>query len=185
MSSPSCLFFVALVPPITIQEEVTAIQQDFAHRFNSRHALKSPPHITLQSPFKLVPDQETVLKTGLSEFAIAHYPFHIALSGFGAFGHRVIYINVIKNSELLNLNSQLTDHLKHSLNILDKPDYKTSFHPHITVAFKDLTRQNFRQAWQEFQHRSIEYEFTAQALTLLRHNGHHWEINQQFPWGNH
>ncbi|MGK7915884.1 MAG: hypothetical protein AB4038_10100 [Prochloraceae cyanobacterium] len=40
------LFFIALLPPEEIQQNVTKIQQHFAQVYSSRAALKSPPHIT-------------------------------------------------------------------------------------------------------------------------------------------
>lgn len=184
MSLDSSLFFVALVPPISIQQKVRAIQQDFAQRYQSRHALKSPPHITLQPPFKLATDQVSLLAKVLQQLAIAHHPIEVTLSGFAAFGTRVIYINVIKTPELLHLKTQLTARIKETLNIVDPREHQHSFSPHITVAFKDLTRKNFHQAWPEFQQQSIELQLTVPALTLLRHNGHNWDINQEFPLSN-
>jgi len=32
---------------------------------------------------------------------------------------------------------------------------KHAFSPHMTVAFRDLTRQNFKAAWPEFQQRQL------------------------------
>ncbi|NEN93697.1 MAG: 2'-5' RNA ligase family protein, partial [Okeania sp. SIO3H1] len=54
------------------------------------------------------------------------------------------------------------------------------FSPHVTVAFRDLTKTNFRAAWLEFRERSLEFEFVASQLTLLIHNGKRWDIFQEF-----
>ena len=42
------LFFIALLPPPEVQEIATKIKLEFAEIYNSRAALKSPPHVTLQ-----------------------------------------------------------------------------------------------------------------------------------------
>jgi hypothetical protein len=52
----------------------------------------------------------------------------------------------------------------------------------MTVAFRDLTKQNFRTAWSEFQHRPLEFEFTASELTLLIHDGRGWNVSASFPF---
>ncbi|MFN6233029.1 MAG: 2'-5' RNA ligase family protein, partial [Microcystis sp.] len=46
------LFFIALLPPPEVQEIATKIKVEFAEIYNSRAALKSPPHVTLQPPFR-------------------------------------------------------------------------------------------------------------------------------------
>ena len=45
-------FFIALIPPKEVQEEATKIKEHFRDVYNSKAALKSPPHVTLQPPFE-------------------------------------------------------------------------------------------------------------------------------------
>jgi len=45
------LFFVALLPPEDLQREISAFKKHIANTWGACHALKSPPHITLQPPF--------------------------------------------------------------------------------------------------------------------------------------
>jgi hypothetical protein len=37
----------------------------------------------------------------------------------------------------------------------------------MTVAFRDLTKQNFKLAWQQFQPRELYFQFTSAELTLI------------------
>ncbi|AFZ43644.1 Phosphoesterase HXTX [Halothece sp. PCC 7418] len=101
------LCFVALLPPENIQTEANAIKDHFADVYESSHAKKSPPHITLQPPFKWEIDQLTALKTTLETFSHNQAPIPITLSGFGAFPPRVIYIHVEKTPELLAIQKSL------------------------------------------------------------------------------
>ncbi len=48
----SSLFFIAVLPPKEIQAEVTRFKEYAAGHFHSSRALRSPPHITLISPFQ-------------------------------------------------------------------------------------------------------------------------------------
>ncbi len=67
------------------------------------------------------------------------------------------------------------------LGITDPASKTRPFSPHMTVGFRDLTRQNFRVAWAEFQQRPLQFEFTVANLTLLIHNGQRWTVSSEFP----
>jgi 2'-5' RNA ligase len=175
-------FFVALLPPIFLQEQVTAIKTSFCERFQSCAALKSPPHITLQPPFEHPPDQRHTLTQLLTDCAAQMPDLHISLKGFGAFPPRVIYIDVVPNPELLNYQQPLTQTLQSRLGIRGD---RRPFCPHMAVAFRDLTTAAFHEAWPEFQRQSFEFTFTARALTLLRHDGHQWQVAATYSNATH
>ena len=107
MNNSTSLYFIALLPPQEIQDYANGVKQYFAERYNSRHAQKSPPHITLQAPFEWDKESVVVLEQCLSNFAGTRQSIPIMLSGFGAFAPRVIYINVVKTAELLSLQADL------------------------------------------------------------------------------
>ncbi|MEW6494967.1 MAG: 2'-5' RNA ligase family protein [Cyanobacteriota bacterium] len=182
MDKAKRLFFIALLPPQDVQDYATEIKEYFATTYNSRHALKSPPHITLQPPFEWQLDAVPVLEQTLSTFAQTQTSVPIILKGFEAFPPRVIYINVIKTPELMSLQSHLMAHLEDALEIVDPVSKKRPFAPHMTVAFKDLSKQNFRIAWPEFVHRELEFQFTVSQLTLLIHDGKRWNVNSEYPF---
>ncbi|MBF2026364.1 MAG: 2'-5' RNA ligase family protein [Oscillatoriales cyanobacterium C42_A2020_001] len=174
-------FFIALLPPQPIQDYANEIKQHFADRYNSCAAQKSPPHITLQPPFDWAVDELPVLEQQLSEFAAEWSPIPITLEGFATFAPRVIFINVHPTSELLMVQQHLMLSLERNLGITDARSKSRPFTPHMTVAFRDLTRQNFQKAWQEFETRSLHFEFLASFLTLLIHDGHRWNCYRDFP----
>lgn len=175
-------FFIALVPPLEFQDYANEIKEYFAQTYNSRAAQKSPPHITLQPPFEWQLDELPLLKQSLKTFAQPRTAVPITLQGFGAFAPRVIYINVLKTPELLTLQNELMTYFEASLGIIEPVSKTRPFSPHMTVAFRDLTKQNFRAAWTEFQHRALEFEFTAAELTLLIHDGRRWNVSASFPF---
>ncbi|MDZ4875828.1 MAG: RNA 2',3'-cyclic phosphodiesterase [Chroococcidiopsis cubana SAG 39.79] len=185
MNTETSLFFVALLPPLDIQDYATQIKQYFATQYHSRAALKSPPHITLQPPFRWLNANTpaSALEECLQEFARDRASIPITLNGFAAFPPRVIYIDVVRSAELLALQADLMAQLAAKLGIVDRVSKTRPFAPHMTVGFKDLSRQNFRLAWQEFQPRQLYFEFTASCLTLLRHDGKKWQIQSEFGFG--
>lgn len=182
MNASEKLFFIALLPPQPIQNQITEIKHYCAQTYHSRHALKSPPHITLQPPFEWLTEDLPILEQQLSTFALNHAPIPITLSGFNAFPPRVLFVDVIKTPELINIQKQLMDNLEQQLNIVHQVSKKRLFSPHVTVAFKDLSKTAFQTAWLEFSQRPIYFEFTVPQLTLLIHNGHTWNIKTEFPF---
>lgn len=173
-------FFIALLPPLPIQDYATQIKQDFCDRFSSKAALRSPPHITLQPPFEWTLADINQVKQQLQAFASRHSSLPIQLTGFGAFPPRVIYIDVVRSSELLELQRNLMTHLEETLGIVHLVSKQRPFAPHMTVAFRDLKPASFRIAWPEFENRELEFEFTASALTLLLHDGQRWTVHKEF-----
>ncbi|MDY6939172.1 MAG: 2'-5' RNA ligase family protein [Cyanobacteriota bacterium] len=175
-------YFVALLPPDKVAEEVTEIKQFFDRTYNSHGALKSPPHITLQPPFHWEAERLTVLTESLAEFTQWHYPIPITLSGFGAFPPRVIYVNVLKTPELMQVRASLFTYLTQKFESIATKADRRSFSPHMTVAFRDLKKHDFYDAWPQFQTRSLSREFTVSHLTLLVHDGRQWQVDRQFPF---
>ncbi|BAY94662.1 MULTISPECIES: 2'-5' RNA ligase family protein [unclassified Tolypothrix] len=174
------LFFIALLPPQDIQDYANQIKQYFVDNYASRHAQKSPPHITLQPPFQWADSEMSRLETSVGELAMGKQPVPITLKGFAAFAPRVIYINVLRTPELLNLQADLMAHVEATLGIVDEVGKTRPFAPHMTVAFRDLTKQNFKAAWPEFENRQLHFEFIADKLTLLMHDGRRWNIKSEF-----
>ncbi|WP_247235320.1 2'-5' RNA ligase family protein [Telluribacter sp. SYSU D00476] len=177
MSVPAAqaLYFVALLPDEQIQQDVTAFKQVAAEQFNSRHALKSPPHITIIPPFKLPAEEATTLVETMAAAAARLAPFPVQLRGFDRFGQRVIFVDVIMDEALRTCYQVTAEAFHQQLGI--KPDDRP-FHAHMTVAFKDLHRKVFGDAWAYFSQQSYERTFHVQTLTLLKHNGQRWEVEQ-------
>ncbi|MBC1238578.1 2'-5' RNA ligase family protein [Nostoc sp. 2RC] len=173
-------FFIALLPPQDIQDYANQIRQYFADNYASRGAQNSPPHITLQPPFEWVDTNFSLLETCLREFAREQKSIPITLSGFAAFPPRVIYIDVVRSPQILTLQANLMAYVENKLKIIDKVSQTRPFAPHMTVAFRDLTKQNFKAAWPEFEKRQLYFEFIAEKLTLLLHDGKRWNIKSEF-----
>ena len=183
MTESSRLYFIALLPPAEIQEQITEIKQYFADKYASSHALTSPPHITLQPPFRWLPSELPILEKAISEFALTGAPVPVILDGFGAFPPRVIYIRPQKTPELIEVKRALTAHLETAIGLIDEKEKQRAFSPHITVAFRDLKQQAFKAAWPEFKERPFKERFVATHLTLLIHDRGEWHIATQFPLG--
>ncbi|HEU4576049.1 MAG TPA: 2'-5' RNA ligase family protein [Chitinophagaceae bacterium] len=175
------LYFIAILPPPQIMQEVTAIKQEFAGRFQSRHALKVPPHITLKEPFQMLFKNEAPLSTALNTFFNKFDSFEIALRNFGCFANKqnpVIFIQPDENLFLQKLYQGLMDFLQKTG--FFRAAITRPFHPHMTVAYRDLSMDNFKKAWLEFSKRTYYETFSVTEIWLLHHTGNVWIPYQSF-----
>lgn len=149
--------------------------------FGSKAAIKSPPHITLHMPFKWKDSKVQKLIEVLDSFKFDQCPFEVELSGFDYFPPKVVFVNVIPNKILADLQSRLTKHIRRDLQIMNS-DYKNrGFHPHITVAFRDLKKVDFPKAQTRFNQIHYQSRFSAHNIHLLKHNGTKWEVFHTIP----
>jgi len=173
------LFFIAVLPPEDLQREVTAFKQHIADTWGARHALKSPPHLTLQPPFAWPEKDLGSLKKCLVEFASRESLFEVSLQGFGAFPPRVVFIKPLKNRFLEQIFQNLIHSLERDLGFSD-PRNRRPFHPHMTIAHRDLDERDFPDVWAFFREKKFERKFEATALTLLRNVQGKWAIEENF-----
>ncbi len=176
------LCFIAIVPEPEIISEVLAFQKYALEHFNTGKALRAPPHITLEPPIELDVGQLPSLENRLQAFAEQQNSFPIHLKNFSAFASRVIFIEVATNQKLHQLQNDLKTCLLSELELRsNRPDQP--FHPHMTVAFRDLKKKIFPQAWDYFC--KIEYQrtFVTNGICLLQHNGKFWEERKFFYYG--
>lgn len=172
-------YFIAVVPPDDIRKEVTDIKQYVSEEYSSHHALKSPPHITLHMPFSWKDDKREKLDSRLEILASQSQEFSMDLHDFDCFRPRVIFINSLSNGKLEDLHEATRQKMK-SLNILNSGYKDRSFHPHMTIAFRDLSKPTFEKAWAEFKGRQFRRSFEVKSICLLRHDGKIWQIEREF-----
>jgi 2'-5' RNA ligase len=166
------LYLLAVLPPEAINIQVSEWKTFMLDHYGCRVAMKSPAHITLIPPFNLADERVENLKEVLETFASAYRAFDLELRNFAAFPPRVIYVDVIPDRML----EALKKHLEDALLIQKYPIKKEErgFHPHVTIANRDLKKQDFPQAWDHFKSMQYNQRFTVEAITLLKHNGQRW-----------
>jgi 2'-5' RNA ligase len=119
-------------------------------------------------------EKEPGLRNDMALIAQAVPPFQLTTANFSAFKPRTIFVAVEQSNEL--------DALKKSSDAFFRQSaYKTKvenrpFHPHITIATRDLHKKDFAEAWPHFQEREFRETFAADGLSLLKHNGRAWDV---------
>jgi 2'-5' RNA ligase len=169
------MYFIALVAP----EEINSVVLKWKNWFRDQHgcivALKSPAHITLIPPFRMSEDQEEDLKTNISDLTEACEKFDIMLCNFSSFKPRVIFVDVIKNEKLETLYQSICEEITNENKFPVKKENRP-FHPHVTLATRDLYKKAFYAAWKIFEEKKYEASWTINNISLLRHNKKNWDV---------
>ena len=169
------MYFVALVAPTEIDQQVLKWKNFFKDHYQCIVALKSPAHITLIPPFWMDEQLQNDLLKSINEFSASENKFQITLKDFAAFKPKVIYVDVVKNEGLNRLHGSITDFIgkqnKYPIKKDDRP-----FHPHVTLATRDLYKKAFYEAWEIFSTKKYEAMWIVNGISLLRHNKKNWDV---------
>jgi 2'-5' RNA ligase len=175
------LYFIAILPHQELHNEVTELKKYMAANFLSKASLSSPPHITLYPPFRENYENESNIINSLSDFAPKQTQFELIMNGFGCFKPKTIFIKPEENISLNQMQADLLLHLKSTINLSD-PQNEKPYHPHMTIATRDLEKSIFFEAWSEFREKEFFRTFEVNCISLLKHNGKYWDILSEFKF---
>lgn len=175
-------YFLAIVPEGSIQENCSEIKNEIREKFNVKYALKSPAHVTLKMPFSYNEAKEEKLNQALRKFMIQFEGFPITFGGVDTFGKRVIFIRVKADDRLIKLQSGLKEFCKRELNLVEELSDR-NFHPHMTIAFKDLKEIHFDGILNLVKKRSIKGDLFVDKIILLKRIEGRWLSVSEIKFG--
>ncbi|PSK99265.1 RNA 2',3'-cyclic phosphodiesterase [Cecembia rubra] len=179
MATQPAKYFIALVPEGKIQDEASNLKEEMRDLFNIKYALKSPAHITIKMPFIYNELKEERLKGRLGKFFENYHSFDLQLKGFGRFGRRVIFVDVKPSKELERLQQDLNKFCKTELKLINELSDR-AFHPHMTIAFKDIKPKDFDIYWQHIQSKRFDALYPVRNVALLKRLEGKWIVVYRF-----
>lgn len=174
------LYFIAIIPPADVAAEADNLRHRMWQQYGSNHSLNSPPHITLVPTFSLGRKSGENLKEGLAKIGEAFQPFTIRLDSVGHFGQKTIFLKVEENQDLRDLHTAIKKCLWQE-DITDEAESDRLYRPHLTLATRDLKKEQFKAAWDELQNLDFQEEFQVHDMCLLQHSGKRWLIAGKIP----
>ncbi len=174
-------YFIAIIPPEPVFAEVEKVKLEISQKYNNKSSLRSPSHITLHMPFEMKEEKEEHLIQKISEFKFSS-SVTVQLKNYSCFEPKVIFIDVVANETLNTLQKELVFHIKSNLNIFNQYEDKRAYHPHVTIAFRDLKKADFYLANDEYKTKSFSAEFSVSSFFLLKHTGKVWLPLKQFSF---
>jgi len=173
-------YFLAWIPPEPLYTLALEEKKAIAARYNTTAALRSPPHITLHMPFLWKTKKEQDLITALLRFAAREVRVTIQFDGYGCFTPRTIFWNVVKSENVQSFHYRLQRFCRTELQLFHSTYRDLPFHPHLTLAFRDLKKPAFAEAWAAVASRPFGASFEADRFVLLRHEDRQWQVFHEF-----
>jgi 2'-5' RNA ligase len=180
------LYFIAILPPEDVMDEVTAFKEDMRDNYNSKTALKVMPHITLKAPFRLPAEKSREVLNWFSNIPIGTRPFQVTLKDFGSFNNKhnkVIFVKPVVTELMAGLQKNIITSFRKAFPEISMSTYEHEFKPHMTIAYRDLIEENYEKAWAVYKDKQYSATFTCNSFYLLQHNGLKWEVTQEYRLG--
>jgi 2'-5' RNA ligase len=168
-------YFIAIIPPEPLYREVQELKEYFRDRYHGHAALRSPPHITLHMPFEWKREKESMLCDALESFFNNIGTFELKLLNFSCFAPKTIFIDVELCPELETVQKELERFCRGNLNLFQARYRDLPFHPHLTIAFRDMKKETFAEAWGEFGKKKFIRKFNVSRVALLKDNETLWK----------
>lgn len=172
-------YFLAVLPPAVYLDQVEELKRVIHERFGCKYARKSPAHVTLKMPFSFSAKREEHLKESLTSYFSTHHSFRIGINQVGTFGRRVIYLKVNAPQAMIDMQAGLKTYCQRELHLLPELSDR-NYHPHMTVAFKDLKASYFDDLVRFLKLQKVGFSFDVDRVFLLRKAQGIWEPIHEF-----
>lgn len=169
------LYFIAIILPQYLDDKILAYKNFMLEKFNCKVGLKSPAHITIVPPFRMDQNKEADLLKAVKNITINFSSFSIATKNFSAFAPKTIFIDVEPNENLNHLKNLSGNYFSQHPEYLIQLDQRP-FHPHITIATRDIDKKDFKEARSFFINKIFKEEWLATGLSVLKHNQKKWDV---------
>jgi 2'-5' RNA ligase len=173
------MYYVALLCPLEIDEQMDNYKSFMKETYGCEVAAKSPAHVTLVNPFFLSEGKHKDLLEKLEAFDSLVTDVSIEIDGFNHFDNRVIFADVVSNENLTALQEQLENYLRNTGFPFIK-EAKKPFHPHVTIATRDIKAENFDEAWANFEGKTFKGSFSTNAIHVMKLVEEKWIHDKQF-----
>ncbi|HEX6914039.1 MAG TPA: 2'-5' RNA ligase family protein, partial [Chitinophagaceae bacterium] len=80
------------------------------------------------------------------------------------------------NEHLRQMQRDIVNSFRSFFPSISLTDKELEFHPHITVAYRDLDYRIFREAWEEYREKNFDADFEVDNFSLLQHDQKQWNI---------
>jgi len=106
--------------------------------------------------------------------------FECQIRNFGTFPKHTIFAAIENPRPFKKIRQELYLQRKHS-NLLDRWAIPSQhIHPHVTVAYRDLTQENYDAGWAKYSQLQFSAEFKIDHVHLLQHKTR-WKSIFEFP----
>ena len=179
------LKLIALLLPDSLSDQVKKEQRFIANTWGPKRALRTPPHITLIPPISVTDAEENSLLKSAEKISKEFCYFRLQLDGYAAFKPKVIFIHPEESPELNDLQAAWRRELLATMPYILDQYPERPYHPHLTLAHRDVTPEQFKKIWDHYAHQEYTASFKVDSFWILRHETNQWRPEKEFNFGNH
>jgi 2'-5' RNA ligase len=169
------MYLIAVLCPPEINDKIHAFKIWMKEQFGCVVALKSPAHITLVPPFWVSFEESQQLFHCFNSFKFPLTAFEVRLKGFDHFSKKVLFVDVCENENLHALKAGVEKFFAGCL-----PGHVRAaarpFHPHVTIANRDMKPSHFERAWNNFSRKNFDKTFSIINISLLQLIDGKWNV---------
>ncbi|MEO0468965.1 MAG: 2'-5' RNA ligase family protein [Bacteroidota bacterium] len=170
----------ALMPSPALHSFIRQTQIELHETYGFRISRQSP-HITIKAPFETT--NRKAVGDFLEKLARETKPFPLELKGFGSFGKKFLFVDVLGNPPLKALHIQILNGLQKEFGIPTGNLEGDNIRFHATVAGYEQ-EADFDQAWEFVQRKKPHFVFPLSALSIFYHMGESgWAISRVLSVG--
>lgn len=169
------MYYIANVLPEVLNEKILPYKQMMFDQYHCKVGLKSPAHITFIPPYYMDETFENELITDLDNVCSSLQPVTVRTNNFSSFKPKTIFIDVAVDEKLQSLKKSVDAYFQTRTQYKMKLDTRP-FHPHITIATRDMHKKIFYEVFPYFQQKNFLEQWEVNGLSLLRHNQKNWDV---------
>lgn len=177
----SGIYLLAIIPPHELSREIHQIRLLCSEKFGVLKALKPPVHISMYRPFRLEEEFEDNFIHIIQSATAEQVVFEQKIEDFEAFNNHAIVLRALLNPGILKLYTIISTIMKDK-GIDKHPTDIFPFHPHLTIAYRDIKPEVFPLIWKDYKNKKYNASFKADYLSLLKHDGNQWLVIKNYPF---
>jgi len=175
MNQEDKLYFLALLPDEQTSRLIESIKREIKDKYGFSYALRLPAHITLQAPFRCSGICELNMKDIVKKVGRNNEKFTLNLAGISHYEERVLFAGIQEDNRLNAIHHSLQSSLMQS-KCLPLTQLSENFNPHMTLAYRDIDREQFDTLWSFYKHKELKSSFEVIQLGLYKHGAEGWEL---------
>ncbi|OGK12266.1 hypothetical protein A3C98_02410 [Candidatus Roizmanbacteria bacterium RIFCSPHIGHO2_02_FULL_37_15] len=140
------------------------LQTNLSRLVNTKQALQLEPHITVKYGFEI--KDISPFEKYFDQLVNSIHPFTIRLNKINYFEPNVAFLDIEKNKDLTNLHSNILEFLDKNHSIKPSEFEGPSFHFHTTLAYKDLSSEDFIKVKNYLKNESPNYKYSVSKMAI-------------------
>ena len=157
------------------------ICKDIERKFGIKQVIKDgiPSHLTLKYTFTT--NKIIEVENLIASFCKHNNKTSFRIKGYGTFGKKAIFINVIPSKTMLLTFKRFVDELK-KLPWMRWHGVEENMHFHLSVAHTDMKEKDFAKVMRYLKKYKINQKIFWDNIAIIRKKNHRWTVYKKYKF---